>query len=367
MYICRSWDVGLRICGRFLSIENVCEKKYFLIRGNICFDCHLCIGTNVNTMKNLSFLYLSAILLFVLSVSTGCAHKTADSCAVVSFQKEGDELCRAEKIRSSLMGRGDQHVLVVSHRAHWRDYPENSLEAIESAIALGVDIVEIDLQCTQDSQLIVMHDSRIDRTTTGKGKVAEMTLDSIRMFRLKNACAIRTPYMIPTLREVLLLCKGRVLLNLDKADRYFDLVMPLLEETGTTRQVIMKGRRTADEVKQLYGEYINKVIYMPIVDANDSSSLVLFAEHLRAHPCAIEVCYREDEQYIKEMRKMAGDSTLLWVNTLWDSLCGGHDDDKAYIAPDAHYGYLTDSLGIRIIQTDRPAFLIEWLEKHNKR
>lgn len=309
-------------------------------------------------MKKQSSLRFYLILLPILFVSMSCTRGNEDS---------RETFCRSEQIRNCLIGNADSRVLVASHRAHWRDYPENSLEAIESAIQLGVDIVEIDLQCTKDSQLIVMHDSRIDRTTTGKGKISEMSLDSIRTFRLKNACAIRTPYTIPTLREVLLLCKGRVLLNLDKADRYFDLIMPLLEETGTTSQIIMKGRRNADDVRKLYGDYINKVIYMPIVDANDSSDVMLFADHLRSHPYAVEVCYRDDDQYVKEMRTMAGDSTLLWVNTLWDTLCGGHEDDKAYKNPDAHYGYLVDSLGVRIIQTDRPAFLIDWLDKHNKR
>ena len=118
-----------------------------------------------------------------------------------------DDAPRSEQIRADLLNPDCQRVLVASHRADWRGWPENSIPAIESAIAMGVDIVELDLQCTADSQLIVMHDSKINRTTTGKGLVAEMTLDSIRTFRLKNGVNIRTRHEIPTLREVLLLCK----------------------------------------------------------------------------------------------------------------------------------------------------------------
>ena len=40
-----------------------------------------------------------------------------------------------------------------------------------------------------------------------------------------------------------------------------------------------------------------------------------------------------------------------WYNTLWDTLCGGHDDDLALSDPDAAYGYLIDTLGATIIQT----------------
>ena len=255
-----------------------------------------------------------------------------------------DDAPRSEQIRADLLNPDCQRVLVASHRADWRGWPENSMPAIESAINMGVDIVELDLQCTADSQLIVMHDSKINRTTTGKGLVAEMTLDSIRTFRLKNGVNIRTRHEIPTLREVLLLCKGRVLINLDKADRYFDLVVPLLQETGTTRQIIMKGRKPADEVRALYGQYLDEVIYMPIVDMNDSASVQLFSAHLDSQPCAFELCWRTDDGYVREASKMA---------KMKD--------------PDANYGYLIDSLGFRIIQTDRPEYLIHYLKQKHLR
>lgn len=277
------------------------------------------------------------------------------------------QLSRSEQIRADLLNPDCKRVLVASHRADWRNWPENSIPAIESAINIGVDIVELDLQCTADSQLIIMHDSKIDRTTTGKGRISEMTLDSIRTFRLKNGVSIRTRHQIPTLREVLLLCKDRVLINLDKADRYFDLVVPLLQETGTTRQIIMKGRKPADEVRALYGRYLDEVIYMPIVDMNDSASVSAFEAHLQSRPCAFELCWRDDDRYVRQVSQMAQGKSLLWVNCLWDTLCGGHEDDEAMKDPDAHYGYLIDSLGFRIIQTDRPEYLMDYLQKKNLR
>lgn len=274
---------------------------------------------------------------------------------------------RAEKIRADLLDPDCKRVLVASHRADWRGWPENSIPAIESAINMGVDIVELDLQCTADSQLIIMHDPKINRTTTGKGIIAEMTLDSIRTFRLKNGVSIKTRHEIPTLREVLLICKDRVLINLDKADRYFDLVVPILQETGTTRQIIMKGKKPADEVQQLYGKYLEEVIYMPIVDMNDSASVETFKAHLASNPCAFELCWRTDDQFVRQASSLAQGKSLLWVNCLWDTLCGGHEDDQAMLDPDAHYGYLMDSLGFGIIQTDRPEYLIRYLKSKHRR
>lgn len=304
-------------------------------------------------MRRYSFIFCT-LYIVTLSFLTAC-----------SAPKE--QLSRSEQIRADLLNPDCQRVLVASHRADWRGWPENSIPAIESAIAMGVDIVELDLQCTADSQLIIMHDSKLNRTTTGKGVIAEMTLDSIRTFRLKNGVSIKTRHEIPTLREVLLLCKDRVLINLDKADRYFDLVVPILQETGTTRQIIMKGRKPADEVRALYGQYLDEVIYMPIVDMNDSASVETFTAHLASNPCAFELCWRTDDTYVKQASALAQGKSLLWVNCLWDTLCGGHEDDEAYKDPDAHYGYLIDSLGFRIIQTDRPEYLINYLQSKHKR
>ena len=79
--------------------------------------------------------------------------------------------------------------MVVSHRGDWRNAPENSLQAIQNCIDMGVDMVEVDLKKTKDGHLIVMHDQTIDRTTTGKGKPENYTLEELRRFRLKNGLA----------------------------------------------------------------------------------------------------------------------------------------------------------------------------------
>ena len=79
-----------------------------------------------------------------------------------------------------------EKVLVVAHRGDWRNAPENSLQAFKNCIGMGVDMIEIDLKKTKDNQLIIMHDGTIDRTTDGKGKPSDYTLEEIRKFHLKN-------------------------------------------------------------------------------------------------------------------------------------------------------------------------------------
>ncbi len=72
-------------------------------------------------------------------------------------------------IIQELKNTNSNSILVIAHRGDWRNAPENSILAIEKAVAMGVDIIEIDIQKTRDGQLVLMHDETVDRTTNGKG------------------------------------------------------------------------------------------------------------------------------------------------------------------------------------------------------
>ncbi|MBQ8486014.1 MAG: glycerophosphodiester phosphodiesterase family protein [Bacteroidaceae bacterium] len=271
---------------------------------------------------------------------------------------------RAERLRHKILSGDTSTVIVVAHRGDWRYAPENSIAAIEHSIKVGVDVVELDLQLTKDSVLIVMHDSRLERTTTGKGSVHDWTMDSLRTLKLKNGCGIKTKHHIPTLEEALLAAKGKVLINLDKADRYFDLLYPVLVKTGTARQIIMKGKRPAEEVLSMWGQYLDLVIYMPVVDVYKDDAKKKMAGYMKKlKPAAYELCYQTDAQidYPLQIKKDLKGKSLIWYNTLWDTLCGGHDDDLALEDPDAAFGFLIDTLGARIIQTDRAELLLNYL------
>lgn len=273
---------------------------------------------------------------------------------------------RADALRQRILTGDTTQVTVVAHRGDWRYAPENSLEAIRHSIAVGVDVVELDLQLTRDSVLIIMHDATLDRTTTGKGRVADWTLDSIKTLRLKSGCAIATKHKVPTLEEAMLEAKGKVLINLDKADRYFDLVVPVLQRTGTAKQVIMKGSKPAATVKRLYGKYLDEIIYMPVVNLDKQGAPEMMEDFVNdLRPAAYELVYAHASSGKRQegYRAQLSGKALIWYNTLWDTLCGGHDDDMALLNPDAAYGYLIDTLGARIIQTDRAEFLLQYLRQ----
>src|SRR5262245_48185752 len=69
---------------------------------------------------------------------------------------------------------------IVAHRGASLESPENTLPAIDRAIALGAAVVEIDLRYSADGEVVLMHDETVDRTTLGSGLVSRMTLAELR-------------------------------------------------------------------------------------------------------------------------------------------------------------------------------------------
>ncbi len=270
---------------------------------------------------------------------------------------------RAEVIRQRLLDRNEDYVYVVSHRGDWHNYPENSLDAISSIIEMGGDVVEIDIQRTKDGVLVLMHDTSVDRTTDGEGEVSDFTYAQIQKLHLRDCEGNVTDHKIPTLEEALLLSKGKVMLNLDKADRFFEEVAVLLEKTETFDLVILKSYNKLDQVKANLGEYFDRVIYMPMVrfyEENAMADLHYFLDEM--NPVAFELGYNIDSNPLpKEAAKVVNHRSLLWYNTL-AGRNGGHDDVTAATDPQRGYGYLIDTLGARMLQTDTPKYMIEYLQ-----
>lgn len=257
-------------------------------------------------------------------------------------------------------------VFIAAHRADWRNFPENSLPAIESAIAMGAEMVEIDLQQTKDGELILMHDATVDRTTTGQGRVADLTLREIRMLQLRDGLGSPTRIAVPTLREALEVARGRILLNLDKSYRHFRALLPILEETGMLTQVLVKGPQPVAEMLAENGDLLTRVPYMPVANFTKPGAMEFVRDWVReARPCAIEFVFAEWTPEVAAAFALCRENGVrIWVNTLWPQLAGGLSDDQALTDPDGVYGVLLDR-GVSIFQTDRPRLLQEYLARRS--
>src|SRR5207247_317836 len=92
---------------------------------------------------------------------------------------------------------------IAAHRGGAALWPENSLLAFESAIALGSDLLEFEVHLTAGGSVAVIHDATLDRTTDGRGAVASMTADDLRRVHLKGPGGAATAEHVPLLTEVL--------------------------------------------------------------------------------------------------------------------------------------------------------------------
>ena len=314
-------------------------------------------------MKNI---IVVSLLICVLASCKEKEHKTNNALKEVSSKTN-------TLILEQLKNPTENHVLAVAHRGDWRNAPENSIDAINRALKMGIDIVEIDVRKTKDNHLIVMHDKSVDRTTTGKGKIAEIKLDSIQKLVLKNGAGMPTKHKVPTLREVMNFVKGKpVLLNLDKAWDNLPESFAILKETGTINQAIFKGNDPLHVMQEKHGKLMDSIHYMPMVwpinyniYGETSEAPDIYAKGFidNYNPIAFEVIYdKEDSPVIDGIALIKKEKITVWVNTLWDELCAGHTDDKALENPDAHWGWIIEK-GANVIQTDRPKELLEYLRK----
>jgi glycerophosphoryl diester phosphodiesterase len=96
-------------------------------------------------------------------------------------------------------------VAISAHRAQSAaDHPENSVQAIEvTGRAIPGAILEIDAALTRDGRLVLMHDETLERTTTGRGRVADLTFAELRAVRLEATDGTVTDAPPPTLSEAL--------------------------------------------------------------------------------------------------------------------------------------------------------------------
>ncbi len=78
----------------------------------------------------------------------------------------------------------ERRPIIIAHRGASDELAEHTLAAYERAIAAGADALECDVRLTADLMLVCVHDRRIDRTSDGRGVVANHTLEQLRTGRL---------------------------------------------------------------------------------------------------------------------------------------------------------------------------------------
>lgn len=110
----------------------------------------------------------------------------------------------------------DRIPMVSAHRGGpYPGFPENAIETFANVLKFTPAIIELDVAMTKDSVLVLMHDDNLERTTTGKGKVNEVTFEYIQTLFLEDNDGNLTDFKIPTLKEALIWSNQKALLTVD--------------------------------------------------------------------------------------------------------------------------------------------------------
>lgn len=197
----------------------------------------------------------------------------------------------------------DGRMMTAIHRNDHIYYPENSLEGIISCIHMGVDSLELDVGLTKDGVPVLLHDSTLKRTTDWEQKagknglpssnnLADWTLDEVRQLRLKTNAGVQTDYIIPTMEEVLTVCRGRIWIRLDKLS-VFDWdrdIQPLIEKTGAYEVCIFNRQYTMKQT-MAYRDYVlgkggTPLYYQTFANGTDWAGLVTMLKKYELSPIA---------------------------------------------------------------------------------
>jgi glycerophosphoryl diester phosphodiesterase len=142
---------------------------------------------------------------------------------------------------------------VIGHQGSCADTPGNTLAGVRRAATTGAHAAEVDVRTTKDGVLVCLHDAEVDRTTDGKGKVADLTWADVK--KLDAGIKFDAKFKgerVPTLREVLEAAKGKIALMLDlkeEGEEYAKGIAALVQAHGEPKRVLL-GVRSVEHAKQ---------------------------------------------------------------------------------------------------------------------
>lgn len=198
----------------------------------------------------------------------------------VSINVKAQGMDQKETIKLGLelkMASIENNFVVIGHRGAAAYFPENTIPSFLGAIELKADMLELDVQLTKDNIPVVFHDTKLDKRSNGRGLVADYTLSELQ--QLDAGLWFGSQFKgekIPTLREVLELIKGRILINIEikteavLADADYNpetsveqQVVDMVNELGIKDEVMVSSfdYRAVKRVKEIDREIYTGLLY----------------------------------------------------------------------------------------------------------
>ena len=151
-------------------------------------------------------------------------------------------------------------MFIIGHRGAAAYAPENTFISFDLAEKLGCDAIETDIRETKDGNLVLLHDETVDRTTNGKGKINELTLNEVKA--LDAGSWFSTEFSgkkIPTLKEFLTSYGNKIKITLEIKDSNIEeKVVSVIEEQEVKKENIIITSFSLDyllNIKELSDEF----------------------------------------------------------------------------------------------------------------
>jgi glycerophosphoryl diester phosphodiesterase len=199
-------------------------------------------------------------------------------------------------------------IIGLAHRGYPKKVAENTIPSFQAALDLQFSHLELDVQLSKDGVPVVIHDTTVNRTTNGKGRVIDMTFSELRQLDAGGGA------QIPTLEEVLLLAKGRAKVDIEfkqSGDLYPGLekrVLDVIRECDVQDQVFITS---FDHYSIMRARELSSDIELGLVIYGATPSVFPLAEQIRARYVSVKYIYLTDE-YMKECEER-GLQVIAWT------------------------------------------------------
>jgi len=197
--------------------------------------------------------------------------------------------------------------------------PENSIPAIQYAIEVGADMIEIDPRATSDGVIVNMHNTTINATTNGTGAVANMTYQTLYQYFLKGSKGI-TEYKVPTLEEVLDAAKGKIYVCVDVKEKgLLGKIIKTVAEKGMIDQVCYYTGSSTSYIEEMNTINPGAIPFPWVSTAAEVKVLAKYYSKVQMVQFGIEMHLTELMGAIKDAKLVGYANHLDWDSDLLNS------------------------------------------------
>lgn len=302
--------------------------------------------------------------------SSGSGNSSSSSSSDSSSSDSQEDTSPITEITASFSNPNGR-VLSVARSGDYRNYPEDSLVALEASIEMGVDIISVSVQQTKDSQLVLMEDETLDRMLIARdsGSSASGNVSSYSLSELQTNFYLRqgrggsqsstTKTTVASLEEAIKETKDHCMLFIANGWEYADAINNLARSADACDTIIIGGATDASAISTFLQENDSPVCHVAATyndKTNKTKAKDFTSSALKAGASMIlyEASKSSSAVFKKSNINTLKDAGRAMISFTDTDLCGGYRDMQT------DWEALIDS-GFSVIETDYPKALADYL------